>query len=348
MIAVGISDRSGQRRSFSAARGQRLLQAGLAAGIGLPHECATGTCGNCKATVVSGEVVKLWPGAPGAKVCRNQNETLLCQSTAEEAVELSLKGDFTQPCAPACRLIEGEIHAVRSLTPEISEFSVKLCEPIAYKPGQFILLSGLDIEGPRAYSMTRHDPGSTELNLLVRRDAKGSFSKALFADLSRVHPVSVFGPLGRAVFSCDEARPFFAIAGGSGIAGILSILHHAKENSHFSKHPSHLVFGLRDSESAYLLDELAAGAEEASGGLEITVAFSDASCPPELAARYPALKFLTGFAHDVAREILAVRTDKTNPIFFVAGPPVMVNATMRMLIAGCKVSPAEIRYDRFG
>ncbi len=37
-----------------------------------------------------------------------------------------------------------------------------------------------------------------------------------------------------------------------------------------------------------------------------------------------------------------------NPVFFVAGPPVMVNATMRMLVAECKVSPAEIRYDRFG
>ncbi len=237
---------------------------------------------------------------------------------------------------------------VRALTPEISLFSVKLRKPMAYKPGQFVLLSGLGVEGPRAYSMTQHEPDSAKLSFLIRKEAKGAFSKALFADVSDARPLFVFGPLGRATFSCAEKRPFFAIAGGSGIAGILSILHHAMVSGHFSKHSSHLVFGLREPERAYLLDELASAVEEAGGGLKVTIAFSDAPCPPEYAARFPSLRFLTGFAHDAVRQIFAEKAGAANPIFFVAGPPQMVNATMRTLIAECKVSPTEIRYDRFG
>ena len=37
---------------FDAQPGERVLYAGLRAGIDLPYECATGTCGTCKAKLV--------------------------------------------------------------------------------------------------------------------------------------------------------------------------------------------------------------------------------------------------------------------------------------------------------
>lgn len=353
MIAISIVDKSGQRVSFQATRGQRLLQAGLAAGIGLPHECASGTCGNCKATIVSGDVCRLWPEAPGAKVCRSASETLLCQSAAHGDVDLTLRSAFTQPCDPPCGETAGKISRTRMLTPDISLFAVTLEKPISYKPGQFVLLSGLGIEGPRAYSMTQYPPQNKKLNLLIRKDVTGSFTGALFAAPSVSRDVTVFGPLGRATFSCDEDRPFVAIAGGSGIAGILAILDHALAGDHFSRHPSHLLFGLRDETSSYLLDELSSAAAKADGKLKITIAFSNAACSVDLPQRYPFLEFTEGLLHDVVRSRFSLDggTDiheMKNPLFFVAGPPVMVNATMRVLVTECKISPAEIRYDRFG
>jgi toluene monooxygenase electron transfer component len=351
MIAVSISDRSGKRLSFSVAPGQRLLQAGLAAGLGLPHECATGTCGNCKATVVNGEVTRLWTDAPGARLCRNANETLLCQSAAEGPVELALRNGFTQPCDPPCAAFDGMIAHARSLTPEISTFSVRLNKPVAYRAGQFVLLSGLNADGPRAYSMIRHEPEKAELTFLIRRNMKGSFSKVLFDDVPNVRPITVFGPLGQATFSHTEDRPFFMIAGGSGIAGMLAILHHAEETRHFESHASHLLFGLRDANDSYLLDDLAAAVERSRGKLSVTIAFSDAPCPQEFAARFPVLKFTEGFIHDAARHLLENESAigaTGKPLFFVAGPPAAVNATIHALVTQCKVSPTEIRHDRFG
>ena len=65
MITVSVSDRAGASAAYHVRPGERLLHAGLAAGIGLPYECATGTCGSCKATVLEGSVRTLWDEAPG-------------------------------------------------------------------------------------------------------------------------------------------------------------------------------------------------------------------------------------------------------------------------------------------
>lgn len=349
MTAVKIVDRKGDCATFSAASGQRLLQAGLASGVGLPHECATGTCGSCKATVIKGEVHRLWPEAPGAKAIRNANETLLCQSAADGPVELALRANFIPPYDPAPREIKGRLSLDRVLTPDVALFSIALDSPMSWQPGQFVLVSGLGIDGARAYSMTREAADTGRIDLLIRKDPAGKFSTTLFDDLSRSHDVTVFGPLGRATFACGEERPFIAMAGGSGIAGILAILDHAVNGGHFGRHQSKLFFGLRDAASSYLLDEISAAVAASQGNLAATVAFSNEACGAEFAARYPSIRFVDGFVHDVVRAAMQEGAAAgANPVFFVAGPPVMVNAAMRMLVTECKVSPAEIRYDRFG
>jgi toluene monooxygenase electron transfer component len=353
MIAVRVSDRKGELAAFSTKEGERLLHVGLSSGVGLPHECATGTCGNCKATIVSGDVLHLWPEAPGAKVCRKTGEVLLCQTAAVSALELVLPSAFIPQTEPSCGKVRGHLAGRQMLTPDVALFEVALESPLDYRPGQFVLLSGFGIQGPRAYSMTHHAPDEARLRFLVRRSESGLFTKRLFECSPDNESIEVFGPLGRATFDCGEERPFVAVAGGSGIAGMMAIIRDALACQHFVKHPSRLFFGLRDCESGYLLDDLHGFAEEADGDLQIVVAFSDGSCPAEFAAKFPALDFRHGFVHEVMRDVLCA-DDKSEmkkmqrPLFFVGGPPLMVNATMRTLITECKASPTEIRYDRFG
>src|ERR1041384_7956249 len=52
---------------FETASGEKILYAGLRAKIGLPYECATGTCGTCKARLIEGRINDGWPQAPGKK-----------------------------------------------------------------------------------------------------------------------------------------------------------------------------------------------------------------------------------------------------------------------------------------
>ena len=51
---------------FNAEPGESILYAGLRNGVPLPYECATGTCGTCKARRGTGEVNVSWAQAPGA------------------------------------------------------------------------------------------------------------------------------------------------------------------------------------------------------------------------------------------------------------------------------------------
>ena len=62
-----------------------MLAAALAAGIDLPYECASGSCGTCRARLVDGTVVPLWAGAPGLseRDRRKGDRILCCQSIAQ-------------------------------------------------------------------------------------------------------------------------------------------------------------------------------------------------------------------------------------------------------------------------
>lgn len=349
MMLVEVVDRKGERVAFTVEPDQRLLHAGLMKGIGLPHECGTGTCGNCKASIITGTVDNLWPQAPGAKVCRRSGEVLLCQTAATSALQVKLSSAFLAPCQPPCAIRSGRLTLNRMLTSDVGLFDVFLDEPMSYQPGQFVLLSIPGVEGPRAYSMISHEPAESRLRLLIRRNQQGMFTPYIFeGDCDE--EVEVFGPLGRATFTASEQRPFIAVAGGSGIAGMLAIIRHALAAGHFERHPSHLFFGLRHPDTSYLLDDLSKFVEQSDGKFQASVAFSDVSNAESVVAQYPLLQFAFGPVHEVARaHVRNVGTAGTQkPLFFVGGPPPMVDATMRALITECKVSPTEIRYDRFG
>jgi len=47
------------------------------------------------------------------------------------------------------------------------------------------------------------------------------------------------------------------MAGGSGIAGLMSILARASAEGHFARHPGHVFFGVRTAADLFFADELA-------------------------------------------------------------------------------------------
>ncbi|MCU4160517.1 2Fe-2S iron-sulfur cluster binding domain-containing protein [Acidiphilium sp. AL] len=334
-----------QSREFEAEPGERVLHAALRAGVMLPYECATGSCGTCRATVTNGNVASFWPDAPGGRKLRGASDILTCQTAATGDLELSIRGSIGRVDNVPAHL-HGRMTQRRRHNEEIAEFSVELDRPMHFIAGQFVLMEFSGIPGPRAYSMTNRPGVDTKSpRFLIRDTGTGLVTRRLFDSSPLDEPVRLFGPLGRATYDPAEHRPFVAIAGGSGIAGILSILDHAVEVGHFADYPSQLVFGLRAPNAAYLLDRLSAYARRFAKGLAIVIAFSDGPPDTTLSATHPALRFFHGFAHDAARGMLVPGDAK--PIHYVAGPPLMVDATLRMLMVEQKISPGDVRYDRF-
>ncbi|HEX2442210.1 MAG TPA: 2Fe-2S iron-sulfur cluster binding domain-containing protein [Methylomirabilota bacterium] len=342
-MKIVVNARNGTR-DFECAPGEKILHAGLRSGVELPYECGTGTCGTCKARRVSGRTATGWPDAPGHRYLKTEAEFLTCQSVAHEDCVLEV-GPLKEPSTPAPRALAGVVERSRRLTHDVLAFDVELDAPIDFEAGQFALLGVPGIAGARAYSMVNFDRATTRLQFVVKKKPEGGVSEWLFGSDVDGTRLDVFAPLGHATFSPGLPRHLLCIAGGSGIAGMMSILARACQDEHFAERDGHVFFGVRTGRDAFFLDELEALRARGRERLSITIALSDEDVPAELAAAYPRFAFARGFVHAVAGEQMKGRFAEVRA--YMAGPPPMVDAGLRLLLREARLPPADIRYDKF-
>jgi len=331
--------------SFDCGERESILYAGLRQALNLPFECATGTCGTCRARLTAGEVDIRWKDAPGgARLKPEKGDILMCQARARSDVRLRVPSELvvSDKAAPASR--RGTIRGLQLLTRDVLHFDLHLTSPMRFHAGQFVVLETPGIAGGRAYSMVNFASEVERLALVVKRKPGGRFCDWMFDSLSGEPEVDVFGPLGRAIFRPEESRNFVCIAGGSGIAGMMSILECAVQADHFRNHKAAVYFGVRTLADAFYLEQLSRYAAASHGNLDVTVALSDENVTAPLHAEFPILKLADGLVHEVAAKAMAGQDP--NLIAYVAGPPIMVDSTIRALIAG-GVMRKDIRYDKF-
>jgi toluene monooxygenase electron transfer component len=328
---------------FEAEPGERVLYAGLRAGIDLPYECATGTCGTCKAKLLSGRVKERWPEAPGKKFVRPQaSEFLMCQCDAEDALTLEVS-KFVYPVEPgACvpQTCNGTVRNVRRLTHDVIGFALELERPRDFDAGQFVLLAPAGMTGYRAYSMCNYARGGRSLDFVAKRKPDGAFSQWLFDADREGARLDVFGPLGKATFEPALGKNLLCIAGGSGIAGMMSILARAADANYFERHKVWVFFGIRTMRDAFFLKELSE-----YPAAEVTVALSEEEISEKTQQDWPSLKFQNGLVHEVAKREMAGKYQYVRA--YVAGPPPAVDAAIRVLLLDAKLTTDNIRYDKF-
>jgi toluene monooxygenase electron transfer component len=333
---------------FQCAADEKVLHAGLRAGVDLPYECATGTCGTCKAKVIAGRVRDAWPEAPGRKYVKPQaNECLMCQSVAESDLTLEVAKFVNppQPGVPLPRRAAARLGATARLTVDVTQFAVELEEPCEFDAGQFMLVAAPGVAGARAYSMVNCERGARRLEFVVKRKPGGAFSEWLASQAQPAAPLALFGPLGKATYYPGLEKNVLCIAGGSGIAGMMSILARAVEARAFERHQGWLFFGVRTLQDAFYLRELTDLGARCGGRLSLTVALSDEPVPERAGRDWPQLAFAHGLVHEVAKAAMAGRY--ANVRAYIAGPPPAVDAALRVLLLDGKLTTDNIRYDKF-
>jgi toluene monooxygenase electron transfer component len=336
----------GESREFEAEPGEKILHGGLRSGVALAYECGTGTCGTCKARLVSGRAESAWAEAPGRRYLKSEAELLMCQCVAREdcALEVTvLKG--WESSTPRPSALEGVLRGWRRLTHDVAAFDVDLERPLDFDAGQFALLTVPGIAGARAYSMVNFERAARRLSFVVKKKPGGAVSEWLFGEGVEGTRLGLFAPLGHATFAPGLARHVLCIAGGSGIAGMMAILEHAGQAGHFADWDGHVYFGVRSERDGFFLAELAALQARHAPRLAVTVALSDEDVPASLPAAYPGLIFARGLVHAVAGERMQGRYAGVRA--YVAGPPPMVDACLRLLLREARLAPADIRYDKF-
>ncbi len=346
-MAITVQTKTGVFE-IDADTGETILFTGLAAGLSLPYECATGTCGTCRARVMEGETEVLWPEAPGgAKLKRDKGDILMCQTRATGPCVLRVPADVTLNLAGRIKpeRLSAVVTSTERLTSDVMHFDVELPREIAFDAGQFFVVTAPGLRGARAYSMVNYAPSTNTLSFVIKRKPGGGFSKWAFENDMNGTELSLFGPLGQATFRPEENFDLVCITGGSGIAGIMSILNHASDIGYFKDRTGQLYFGVRTLADGFYLNELQDMIARSNGALSVTLALSNEDPPADAHPEYPGIRLSGGFVHDVASAAMEGASD--NAIGFVAGPPPMVDGAIRILLTKGGLAPGRIRYDKF-
>jgi ring-1,2-phenylacetyl-CoA epoxidase subunit PaaE len=126
-----------------------------------------------------------------------------------------------------------------------------------FAPGQHVNVSMPgDDDTRRSYSICA-SPGDGRLRIAVKRIPEGTFSAFALESLTPGDELDVMTPAGRFTLALDpaQAKQYVAIAAGSGITPILSIVTAALETEPTSRVT--LLYGNRTSRTVMFLDELA-------------------------------------------------------------------------------------------
>src|SRR5262249_57483588 len=95
------------------------------------------------------------------------------------------------------------------------------------------LLRVAGIGGARGYSMVNFDHRAGRLSFVVKKKPGGAVSEWLFGPDVEGARLDIFAPVGHATFRPDIRKHILCIAGGSGIAGRMSILARPGHAGHF-------------------------------------------------------------------------------------------------------------------
>ncbi len=311
---------------------QTLLDACIAAGIPIAYNCRSGECGECMASLKAGEVHEL-PGADPAiftDAHRAQGKILTCMCFPRSALTLDIP---LQSDAPAIRptTVNAMVQRVERLTPTIYGVIVETPWPIEYYAGQAFEWVVPGVTPNRTYSAANRS-GQDTIEFHVRVYPGGKIG-AFVQELTAGQPLQLVGPYGQFRFSGHDWRPALCIAGGTGLAPVMSVLDHAAATK--DKRPIRLFYGARCQDELYCLERI----EEWTGVLpnfEFIPVLSDE----------PADSGWRG-ARGLVTDLLAENVgDAFGLEAYVCGPPMMIDAAVDILTRFGALEE-DIRTDRF-
>lgn len=329
---------TGQR--FEQRPDDTLLRAALRAGVGIPYECNAGGCGSCRVQVVDGQVVDLWPDAPGrTERDRRTGRLLACQSRAvtDAVIRVRTSDEYTGPTRPVRR--PARVIAVEPVTHDLRRVVLRTAEPAGFAPGQYVSVFLPGVAAPRNYSMANLANAAGDWELVVRRVPGGAASSRLCDALTPGDELEIDGPYGLATLRTDVERDIACVAGGSGLAPMLSIARGAAASGMLRRHRLHFFYGARTPADVCGKDEL-----ERLGSFGTNLEFHPVVSTPAAEHGMP-WSGATGFVHELACTVLADRLAEME--WYCAGPPPMTQALQTALVLDHGVPVGQVHFDRF-
>jgi len=323
-----------ERRTFSARAEETVLDAALHVGINLPHSCKGGSCGACRAKLLSGTFAYAL-GTPIGISAEEQAQgyALLCEARATSDVAFDVReirvADDVEIRDLPCRVARKEL-----LAPDVMALFLQLpaVEKFTFLPGQYldIMLPG---ERRRSFSIASPPHDSAFLELHVRRAPGGEFTQKVFEELREKSLLRIEGPLGQFCYRHRPKLPALLIGGGTGFAPLKSMIRHVLENR--LERLLHLYWGVRTPRDLYE-DATVRAWVAANPGFRYTPVLSEAQPGDSWSGR-------TGLVHEA---VVADYPDLAAVDVYASGPPAMIEAVKQAGFAR-GLTPDRLHFDSF-
>ena len=333
---IELTTRDNGHFSFDCAPDQDLLTAAANANLALPSQCRKGSCGACRATVTEGHYRANHHDA-GA-LSAGEGAVLMCSTTPRSDMRIALPYDGTRVLQHAVPRRATSIVALETIAQNTVRLELQI-EPDAdggcaaeFEPGQFMEIEIPGSDDRRPFSLANTSNWDGRLEFLIRLQPGGRFSRFLRERAKPGDTLMVRGPVGAFGMRDDSLRERWFVAGGTGVAPILSMLRRMAEFA--ETQPARLFFGVTCEDELVLQDELAA-----------------------LTAQLPQLQVeccvwkpqrdWTGFQGTPTQALrAALAATDVRPDLYVCGPPALVSDAQDV-VAGFGIPPAQFETERF-
>lgn len=327
-VALGFED--GITRFIKVDPMQSVVEAAYKARINIPFDCADGACGTCKAFCESGT----YDGGEYIDDALTEDEAeqgycLPCQVVPESDLVLQIP-TTSEVAKTAAGVFDATLTRIRRLSTTTYGFEVTVedRDALAFLPGQYVNVSVPGTDQERSYSFSS-GPTADTLSFLIRITDKGVMSSYLRDTAQEGDKLKLTGPMG-SFFLRELKRPALLLAGGTGLAPLLSILE--KISSDPSEHPVHLIYGVTTETDLVEVDVLEDYAAKIDGfSFDVVVADPESSAEKK------------GFVTD---HFEPQHLNDGDVDVYLCGPPPMVEGVRKHLTTE-GITPVNFYYEKF-
>ncbi|OBF28019.1 benzoate 1,2-dioxygenase electron transfer component BenC [Mycobacterium sp. ACS4331] len=329
--SVALSFEDGVTRFINCRADQTVADASYRQRINIPLDCRDGACGTCKALCESGS----YDGGSYIEDALAPDEAergyvLPCSMRPRSDLVLQI-ASTSDVAKTAAKTHTGTVVEVTRLSSTTVRFSLEIPSraELAFLPGQYVNIAVPGTDVSRSYSFA-NAPDEPRLTFLVKLVPGGAMSDYLDQRAAVGDAISFTGPHG-SFFLREAERPILMLAGGTGLAPVLSML--GKLRAEGSTRTAHLIYGVSSDADLVEIDRISDIGSEIPG-FTWDHCVSDPASTAVNKVRIPALirpEHLYG--GDVA--------------VYLCGPPPMVEA-VREHLADNDVTPTGFYFEKFG
>ncbi|GAB2749388.1 hypothetical protein GCM10027174_24750 [Salinifilum aidingensis] len=327
---VALNFEDGVTRFISCGAQETVAEAAFQNRINIPLDCRDGACGTCKSFCESGD----YDGGDYIEDALTDEEAergyaLPCQMMPRSDLVLQI------PSTSAAAKTAADKHGaalsdIRRHSDSTIGFTLELDDRdrLSFLPGQYANLDVPGTEARRSYSFSS-GPDDKTVEFLVRITEGGLMSTYLRDQADIGDRLDLTGPMGT-FFLRETVRPVLMLAGGTGLAPLLSMLATFTEDP--PQHPIHLIYGVTYDEDLVGLDALREHAEALPG-------FTFDYCVADGSSTAPNKGYVTGLFTEE-------NLNGGDVDVYLCGPPPMVEA-VRSHMSEQGIEPANFYTEKF-